>query len=781
MRLHARTSTAHRRRTAQASLLALSTAIAVAGEARAQTTPAQGSTAQASRPAAPEAPETRSASSTLPQVAPDRTGAAPADASSSASEIIVTAQKRSERLQDVPISISVVNNAVLAATNSKNLGELSGAVPGIQFNGNGGGGRTYTQLRGTTGSALNIGDEPVAVYMDDVYVARGLFVGNQDLLDVGSIEIVRGPQGTLQGRNATAGAILMRSADPTATPQGFITASVEDPLEYRVQGAVSGPLGHGLQGRLSAGYVNADGYGHNSFNDTRVGGDESTQVRGVLTYNDGGRLTARIVADYSTITNVAALFRASDTTTSATPGALVKTATPLTPLNQTARDRIYDDDEFSLNPNTRTTVNTDGLSAKFNYALDGVDLVSVTGYRRAHVFGTNNSSGLSTAPKQGYNDNNDKSEETSQELRLQSSGKTRFSWITGIYYFNEAQDYDDTIYNTMFTTPTSTASRYFGTQDTTSYAAFADGTYNILDNLQLIAGVRDTEDTKHLVGGIRVTNLVTNGVTNTPYTPHAKTWAQTNYRVKLVYHPLSNVMTYVGYSTGYRSGGYNAFAVQAPFSPESIASFEAGAKGDFFDRRVSLSGAVYHNDYDNLQLRAGVPSGGAIVTNAATSEINGFEIEGSWRPFDRTHLSANMSYTDAKFTSFPRAVDLFNNFVDSRGLRLPNAPKTQFFFSAAQDFELPRSWLLTAEANYRWRDRIYYYFTNQVDALSDGPGGQFNARLQLKSPDDKWTVAAFVNNLFNDRNVTTDVITFSNPEVSLNKPRSVGVALERRF
>src|ERR1700688_2447309 len=144
-------------------------------------------------------------------------------------EIVVTAQKRSERLVDVPISISVVSPDTLASTNSKNLNELSGAVPGIQFNGNGGGGRTYLSLRGTTGSALNTGDEPVAIYLDDVYLARGVTINGQDLLDVDSIEVVRGPQGTLQGRNATAGAILMHSADPTAAPQPYVPATAHDP------------------------------------------------------------------------------------------------------------------------------------------------------------------------------------------------------------------------------------------------------------------------------------------------------------------------------------------------------------------------------------------------------------------------------------------------------------------------------------------------------------------------------------------------------------------------
>ncbi|WP_174292166.1 TonB-dependent receptor, partial [Sphingomonas bacterium] len=702
-------------------------------------------------------------------------------ADATAGDIIVTAQKRSERLQDVPISISVVNNALLASTNSRNLNELSGAVPGVQFNGNGGGGRTYLSLRGTTGSALNTGDEPVAIYMDDVYLARGVTIGTQDLLDVGSIEIVRGPQGTLQGRNATAGAILIRSADPTDKPEGYITAGIQAPLEYRAQAAVSGPLGGGFDARLAAGYVNARGFGRNDFDGSRVGGSDSVQGRGVLTYQGDNPLTARIVVDYSSIINKAALFRGAATIFTTTPGALVKTPTPTVPLPADQLATIYDD-HYNLNPNTRTRVQNDGLSAKFSYAFGGVDLVSVTGYRFTHVRGTNNSSGLSTAPKQGYNFNDDTSHEVSQEIRLQSSGNRRFTWILGGYYFNESQDYADTIFNTMFTTPTSTASLYFGHQNTDSYAGFADATFNITHNLQIIGGVRYTDDEKQLNGGIQVTNLVTNAVTLTPYTPVPISQKSTTFRGKLVYHPTSNIMLYAGYGTGFRAGGYNDFAVQAPYLPERNKSIEAGAKGDLFDRKLSFSLAGYHNDYTGLQLRAGVPAGGAIITNAGSAVINGFELELTARPAANTRLSANTSYTDATFNSFPRAVDLFNNFVDASGNTLPNAPRWQFFVQAAQDFPLRNDWIVTAAANYRWRDTIYYYFTNQDAAtLRNGPGGTLNLRASIKSPDDKWSLAAFVNNVVDKRIVTTDVITFSYPELSLNQPRAAGIAIQRKF
>ena len=706
-------------------------------------------------------------------------------AASQVEEVIVTAQKRNERLQDVPISISVVSNELLQSTNAKNLNDLSGAVPGIQFNGNGGGGRTYISMRGTTGSALNTGDEPAAIYFDDVYLARGVAIGSQDLVDLQGVEIVRGPQGTLQGRNATAGAILIRSADPTATPEGYFTVQVQDPLEVRGQGAVSGPLFGGWEGRLSAGFVSSRGWGKNTFDNSRVGIDRSGQIRGVFAYRTDSPFTARVALDYSSVSNVAALFRGAATTFSALPGgALVVTPTPTIPLPAAQHDAIYDHNEYSLSPNTHTTVNTDGLAAKLQYAFSGVDLISVTGARHLHVFGQNNSGGVGAGAgaRLGYNNNDDRSGSFSQEVRLQSSGKTRFTWILGAYYFYEGQDYADTIYNKRFTTATSTASFYFGNQKTHSYAAFADGTLNITDQLQAIAGVRYTTDKKLLNGGIAVTNLDTLVVTNTPYKPPESTWSDTTYRLKLVYHPTANLMMFVGYGTGFRAGGYNDFAVQAPFAPETNKSLEAGVKGDIFERRLSFSFTAYRNKYENLQLRAGVPSGGAIITNAGDSEIKGFELELSARPFDHTRLSFNTSYTDAKFTRFPQAVDIFNHFVDATGNTLPNAPKWQFFASASQEWELHDGWELSAEANYRWRDKIFYYFTNQTDVpWSDKAGGSLNARLSLKSPNDDWTFALYGSNLTNSRVVTTDVITFSYPEISLNAPRAIGVSVERRF
>ncbi|MDB5725427.1 MAG: hypothetical protein JWQ16_2181 [Novosphingobium sp.] len=698
-------------------------------------------------------------------------------------DIVVTAQKRSERLQDVPIAITVITPQVLQSTNSRNFAELQGTIPGVYFAGNSGGGRTYITLRGATGLALNTGDEPVAIYIDDIYLARGVTIGMSDLVDVGSVEIVRGPQGTLQGRNATAGAILLRSADPTKDLEGKISASVASPEEFRTQGSISGPLGNGFAARLSAGYTNERGWAFNPYTNEHIGGSESAQGRAVVT-KDAGAFSARIIADYAWTQNSPAIFRYAKTNFSPlSTGALVPagTATPNMPLDAALRDAIFKHDRISLNPGTDTTVKGGGLSAKLQYEFGGVDLISVTGYRKAHVEGTNDSDGLDTV-RMGYNHNNDRSNQSSQELRLQSSGHTRFSWILGAYLFDENQNYVDDIYNLRLSLPTNTVTRYAGKQYTRSYAAFADATFNITDQLSVIGGIRYTEDTKRLVSTITATNLDTNVSTVTPYSPPRAKWTDTSYRAKLVYKPSRNFMIFAGYGKGFRAGGYNPFAVQVPYAPETNKSLEMGAKGGIWDGALTYSLAAYRNKYSNLQLRAGVPTGGAIITNAAEALIKGVELEMTARPAEGTRLNGNLAYTDAKFTSFPTARNTLDQPVDASGNTLPRTPKWQFFVSAEQDFAVGSSFILTAEANYRWRGRIYFFFTDQTaQPWQDPPGAELGARLTLKPTDDRWSLSVFGTNLTNARIINTAAVTFSYPQVGLNKPRVIGVSAGYKF
>ncbi|HWW57631.1 MAG TPA: TonB-dependent receptor [Sphingopyxis sp.] len=704
-------------------------------------------------------------------------------ATPAANEIVVTAQKRNERLQDVPISITVVNPALLESTNARNFAELQGVVPGVFFHGNSGGGRTYITLRGATGLALNTGDEPVAIYVDDIYVARGVTVGMSDLLDLGTIEIVRGPQGTLQGRNATAGAILIRSADPTDEPSAQFNMSIADPREFRTQGAISGPLGEGIGARLALGYVNDHGWAFNPVSGKHIGGGESFQSRLVTTL-ESGDFNARIIGDYSWTNNQPAIFRYANTNFSPLPtGPLIPagTATPNAPLLPADRDRIFKDDIIALDPGTDTTVKTGGIAAKLEYSFGNIDLVSVTGWRRAVVQGTNDSDGLATA-RMGYNQNDDRSSQWSQELRLQSSGDRRFSWILGLYFFDENQFYEDDIYNLRFSLPTNTVTKYRGNLYTTSYAGFADATFKVTDKLHVIGGIRYTRDEKRLDATIQPTNLDTNVTTTTIYAPPKENWTDTSYRAKLVYQPSRDLMLFAGYGRGFRAGGYNPFAVQPSYQPEINKSWEVGAKGNLLDRMIDFSIAAFQSDYSNLQLRAGVPTGGAIITNAAEARIKGVELELNARPGAMTRFSGNLAYTDAKFTSFPTARDTLDRPVDATGNKLPRTPKWQFFVQGEQDVALGDDLLLGAQVNYRWRDRIYFFFTDQTaQPWQDPSGGELGARLTLKPEDERWSFSIFGTNLTNARIINTAAVTFSYPQVGLNKPRVIGASAGFKF
>lgn len=196
-------------------------------------------------------------------------------------DIIVTAQKREERIQDVPIAITVVGGEALNRSGAKNLTELQGIAPGIFVSGNSSYGGSPISIRGTAGTNATLLDDPVAVYVNGVYQSSGTFSGTS-FLDIGSIEVVRGPQGTLQGRNATAGAVLVRTADPTSTLGGYARLSVAAPLEVRGEAAIGGPLTDTLGVRLAGNFFHERGWARNTFNGDHIGGGHGYAVRGTL-------------------------------------------------------------------------------------------------------------------------------------------------------------------------------------------------------------------------------------------------------------------------------------------------------------------------------------------------------------------------------------------------------------------------------------------------------------------------------------------------------------------
>jgi iron complex outermembrane receptor protein len=708
-----------------------------------------------------------------------------ADTGSDKGEIVVTAQKRTERLMNVPISITALSGAAINETGAKNLVELQGVAPGLYLSGNTGYSVTPIAIRGVSGTGNALGDEPVAVYVDGMF-QNAQTVSISDFLDIGGIEVVRGPQGTLQGRNSTAGALLIRTQDPKPEFGGYVRASVSKPTEYRAQAAITGPLSDTLTARFAIGAVDELGWAHNTFTGTRAGGQNSTSLRGILLWQPDS-IRIRLSAGYSETTSSVAIQRFAQTIVNPTGQAVILgvNATPKTPLSPAQRHSILNDYNTPLNviPRADTKVPYATLEASFD--LGGVELVSISGYSNLKLDGQSDSDGLALTDRQGYNANHQRLSTLSQEVRLQSTGDGAFSWIIGGYATHIIGKQNIRLYNLTFSTGRNQYLHSIAHQVNDAFAPFADATYKFTDTLSVTGGVRYTYETKDFRRTSGFYNPANDTLYPAPpfsaYNPPKAKFDDVSYRGKLVFAPNRDALMYASYSKGFKSGGFNALGNDPAFEPETLTSAEIGAKVSLFDRHLSLTGSAYHNIYDNLQVTAGVPAGGVAVYNAAKARINGGEVEARFRSGNLT-IDANVAYTDAKYTSFPNAQGVLGNIVNATGNTLARAPRWSYYVAPALSFTLGDDWTGQAQASWRWRSRIFFFATDHdAETLQSGGFGEAGMRVSVTKPSLGLTVALFGTNLNNARAVTNEQSLFNYPVASFNKPRSFGIQFDKSF
>jgi iron complex outermembrane recepter protein len=708
-------------------------------------------------------------------------------------DIVVTAQKRQDRMLDVPISVSVVSGDALKSSGAKNLTELQGVTPGVYFSGNASYGGAPMAIRGTAGSNTALLDDPVAVYIDGIYLPSGTFASST-LLDIASIEVARGPQGTLQGRNATAGAVIIRTADPQFALGGYARGSLATPTEYRLDGALTGPLFDSLAVRASVAYGREEGWADNLADGGTLGSSESALGRLVLLWKPDLPIRVRLTSSYSRVEAEPALARWAYTAFNDTPGEpLVQVPTPTTPLDAATREQI-EDGTFNLNHSANSVgiVFFNALEATYSFGF--ADLVSLTGFVLGDTDGENDSDGLGRTDKEGFNQGQFGTQTFSEELRLQSNTEGRLSWILGAYYSFNHQDMLFKIYNLNLTLGAPMVlppddrryTTYDTDQDHTTLAGFADATFDILESLSLTAGIRYTYEEKNFTIDRYARTYPGDAPIMLPplVAPASPTdWDDISYRGKLSFTPLDELLLYASFSEGFKSGGYNAFGTDPAFDPEYLWSAEVGAKVELPDRRGWIAASGYFNRYNDLQIRAGVGAGGVAITNAADSKIQGFDVEAHVAVIGGLSLQGNVAYTHARFEEFTTARDLVTDMmVDATGNRLPRSPDWQFFAQATYDLELSEAWAARGQVSYRWRDTIYYYQTNQDSPTLQGePLGELGARLSVFYDPVDLSFSIFGTNLTNDRSVNGFNPNFSYPEVSFNKPTVLGIEVEKQF
>ncbi|PCI46312.1 MAG: hypothetical protein COB49_08615 [Alphaproteobacteria bacterium] len=716
-------------------------------------------------------------------------------------EVIVTAQKRAQSQQDVPIAITALSTDFLTNNDVHSLEDLAATVPGFVTTNSVNYGAAPLAIRGiggANGGGNFFADEPVAVYTNGVYVGR-LSVSTSDLLDIKSIEVLRGPQGTLYGRNSTSGAILIETARPTDDVEGYVRASAARFDEYRVQGAISGPLADDvLSGRLAIGYSDKKGYGTNSFDGSNIGGSEDFSARLSLRYTPDENFTLDIIGEYL------------DQEASPATIAIADLSNPLSASPFVERpdlEQVLNDREFAINDPNFFNAEHKNINVIAHWDLGSVALDSVTGYRKYDWDGAQDSDG--TALSLFNNNGNGKNKQFSQEIRLSSNDEGPFSWIVGGFYFHEENDFFFEIRNINALFGLGTDATFEASQKVDAYAVFADVTWEINDIFSLIAGGRYSDENKDFKNDLTV--LILNGGTLPPFffggatlpagfvfsapPAFADDASFTDFSPRIVLNAQvdENILAYASYSQGFTSGGFNVFGLAPDFESQSINAYEVGLKSDLLDQRLRINVSGFYYDYTNLQLRLPVPTGGVNIANAAEAKIKGVEFEMTALPTDGLRIMANFSLLDAEFKeglipavpeglNFPIGAPIPLSPQDITGNTLSRAPDFQAYVAADYTMSLGENSELNLQASLRYQSGVFFLETNQTQVTFTGDNfTEVDLRLVYRDLSNDFEIALFGQNIFDNRHVTQVTALGSFPNGALNEPAKWGIQVTKNF
>ena len=790
--------------------------------------------------------------------------AAPAD-ENAIPEVVVTAQHRREDAQSVPIAVSAITGDSLAKSGYASVQDLAGTVPGLVVSKSVSYGLAPIAIRGIggpVGGGSILTDQPVAVYADGIYV-RALGQSTSDFLDVDEIQVLRGPQGTLYGRNSTAGAILIRSKRADVYDvEGNGSLSYGSFSQFKLSGAVNVPIvERNLALRVAGSYSDGGDWAQNTVDSRKFGGGTSKAVRASLRATPSSALTIDLIGEHSTATHRPAVLQLSTVSLSGigAGGALLYAGAPHVRRSDYAA--VRDARHVQVLGDIFTHTKSDNATLDIEWeASDNIKFSSLSGYRYFRVNGVQDTSPwvTGTLPGQGtslaswnggstlnsvnsanyrqlnptgagtfalgWNQTDQVFRSFSQEFRLAGTSGA-LKWTLGLYYGHEKVDGFVGIVNEQGGPPMTrpgvppvagAAGLKLGfdtAQDRDVYAGFVDGTYEISPQLSLTAGLRYTSDKKSIdllntTQTLRTsivpplnagTSLDCAGlVAAGAGTACARTDNEFTPRVVLDFKPSPRNMIYASWSKGFTAGGFNNFATVAsvPIVPldvplETITNYEIGTKNEFLDRKLRLNLTAFVSDYNNLQIRQAVNTGGVAIVPVDRARIKGVELELTARPVTGLTFGVNGAYTDAKIragrlNAFPDAIGTIllgsnqaSSAVSVAGNHMTRAPKWQGNVMA--EYEASTSWgHASISGTLRFQSEAYFQETNQ--ALSQFKGDAWREfDLRVATGGENWELALLANNLFDNRHISQIVPFFMFPSATLNAPRSFTVSLTGKF
>jgi iron complex outermembrane receptor protein len=559
-------------------------------------------------------------------------------------EVIVTAQRRAENLQDVPIAVSALTSSMAEKLGVIDIQTLPQMVPGFTYNRQGAGAQPF--VRGVGNPSTTIGNEPsVALFVDDQYLPTS-YAALFEFNNIDSVEVLKGPQGTLFGRNATGGVVHVHTRDPSYETTGDLNLEYGNYDTTRVQAYASTGISEKVAGNLAAFYMNQDeGWGTNVTRGDDQNWEESWGVRGKLLIEPDDSLSILLTAAYSEIE--------SDIGQSHEPVLGFYGRNNIRPEDVGAG--IYD----GLTPNDEYySVDFTSVIGKVTKDFAHSRLVSITGYAESINYNDYDISASTNAFLVANYDQN--SESWTQEFQLLSPEDSAVDWILGLYYLHEVADYRAIYTGTAFPVP-GLFQTGDGTQTTDSYSGFAQTTVEMVPRTNMTVGLRYTQDERKLsdAGGMLAITAGPTLGTAGPFSDHAK-FSSVTGRLAIDYQFTDDVMTYFAYNRGFKSGVYATSSYNSsstgpidPVEPEELNAWSIGFKSTWMDNRLRLNAEAFYYDYTNIQVQNNLPTGGgAVIVNGGEATIQGIEAEISYSPIDGLSLTAAFTALDSEYDEF---------------------------------------------------------------------------------------------------------------------------------
>jgi len=705
--------------------------------------------------------------------------AAEADTANQVEELIVTAQKREQSLQDVPIAITAITAAEVRKAGLTSFWDLQQYAPAMVINNNGDSRASTINLRGV-GSSQNAGKQSsIGIFVDGIFMAR-VGMGFSDLLDIERVEVLRGPQGTLFGMNTAAGLIHIITAQPNMEEfHGYGEGVVGNYDRVEVRGSVTGPIVPGKLAFSLSGYsVKRDGILYNATQKRWVDDQAKT----------GSRAKLRYVGENWDYTLIGDLMRENSECcayvfTYLKPGANIL-GTPVAPLMAPG----YPDSRITLTNDVNTNqTHGGGASGTGNWTIAGGNVVtSVTGYRTWDITSDQDTDALPLSVadglfiKQSHN-------QFSQELRIASPEGRKLEYVGGLFYFrNRARYYEYFGINGLGVPGTDGRSVIDANHLRTAKAVFANLTYHLTPEASIAAGARYTSE-HQTVDFSQVSN--SRAFANLGPHPDERKDNAVTYTVTGKYDWTPDFMTYVTFARGFKPGGFDITRLpnynRFKFDAETNHNIEVGAKGYLFDRKVTVTAAAFHTNYNNFQTIA-FDGLNLVTTNAKKFITKGLEAEVIARPVQGLRLQAAYAYTDATYKDFKNAQcpsGATTPFCDLSGRPLNGTPKHSLNATAEYTHELGDSgWSGYVRGEYAYKSKIFLAQSLDPNMVQKAYG-IWNGRVGVTS-EDGLQFELWARNLFKKDYLQ---LAFPAPLTTggyagfLNEPRMVGGRISKTF